>query len=144
MTINNRLFSLLEERGTTQKALADAIGVNERNVGSWKMRGSDPPAKLIYPIALFFGVSVDWLLTGEEHERPSFVNNGLASGNLGSSSGPVYVMAESERVLSVECAELVRIYESLGIRDRIRLLNFAFQIADASATACETAERNED
>lgn len=133
MTINNRVFALLEERGKTQKALADAIGVNERNVGSWKMRGTDPPAKLIYPIAAFFDVSVAWLLTGEEHEPPSFVNNGSVSGNLGPNSGSVYVLGEREHMLSAECAELVRVYESLGVRDRIRLLDSAFQIADASA-----------
>lgn len=144
VTINNRLFALLEERGITQKALADSIGVNERNVGSWKMRGSDPPAKLIYPIAAFFGVSVDWLLTGEEHEQPSFVNNGSVSGNLGPNSGSIYVMAGGERILSAECAELVRVYESLGIRDRIRLLDSAFQIADASASHRKSTEGGAD
>lgn len=134
MTINKRVFQLLYESRRTQKELADFCGVNERNVGSWKARGSDPPAKLICKIAEFFGVSVVWLLTGEDRDQPSFVNNGSVSGNLGPNSGSIYVMGEGEHVLSAECAELLRVYESLGVRDRIRLLDSAFQIADASAS----------
>lgn len=135
VTINERVFNLLFESRRTQKDLADFCGVNERNVGSWKARGSDPPAKLICKIAEFFGVSVVWLLTGEDREQASFVNNGSVAGNLGPNSGSVYVVNGGERVLSDECAELVRVYESLGIRDRIRLLDAAFKIADDSASA---------
>lgn len=135
MTINERVFNLLFESRRTQKDLADFCGVNERNVGSWKARGSDPPAKLICKIAEFFGVSVVWLLTGEDREQASFVNNGSVAGNLGPNSGSVYVVNGGERILSAECAELVRVYESLGIRDRIRLLDAAFKIADDSASA---------
>lgn len=135
MTINERVFNLLFESRRTQKDLADFCGVNERNIGSWKARGTDPPAKLICKIAEFFGVSVVWLLTGEDRDQTSFVNNGSVSGNLGPNSGSVYVVNGGERVLSAECAELVRVYESLGIRDRIRLLESAFKIADGSAPA---------
>lgn len=133
MTINERLFSLLAERHHSQKALADFIGVNERNIATWKARGSDPPAKLICKIAEFFSVSVEWLLTGEEHPRTSFVNNGSLSGNLGPHTGTIIVRNGGERVLSAECSELLRIYESLGVRERMALLNSAFQIADQSA-----------
>lgn len=135
MTINERLFDLLADHHLTQKALADFIGVNERNIGTWKMRGSDPPAKLVYKIAEFFGVSVEWFLTGEEHPRTSFVNNGSLSGNLGPHTGTLVVRNGGERVLSAECSELLRIYESLGVRDRMALLSAAFEIADKSAPA---------
>lgn len=130
VTINERVFQLLFESHRSQKDLADFCGINERNVGSWKARGSDPPAKLICKIAEFFGVSAVWLLSGEDRDSTSFVNNGSVSGNLGPNSGSVYVVNDGERVLSAECAELVRVYESLGIRDRIRLLDSAFKIAD--------------
>ncbi len=130
MSINERLFSILEERHISQKDFASAIGTNSRNISSWRTRGSDPPAELICKIADFFGVSVEWLLTGEEKNRSSFVNNGSLSGNLGPNSGTVYVVNGGERILSDECAELVRVYEALEIRDRIKLLDFAFKIAD--------------
>ncbi len=138
MTINERLFGLLAESRRSQKELAAFCGVNERNVGSWKTRGSDPPARLICKISEFFGVSAEWLLSGEEHSQTSFVNNGSVSGNLGPHTGAIIVRNGGERVLSDECAELVRVYESLGVRDRIRLLKSAFEIADGVSSSNDT------
>lgn len=142
MTINERLFLILAKSGRTQKALADAIGVNERNIATWKMRGTDPPAKYACQIAAFLGVSVEWLLTGEDRGQTSIVNNGSVSGNLGPNSGSVHVINDGGRILSAECAELVRVYESLCVRDRIRLLDVAFKIADgAESSAPAPAEK---
>lgn len=140
MTINERLFSVLAERHISQKDLAVFVGVNERNVGSWKTRGSDPPAKLIVKIAECLGVTVEWLLTGEEHSHSSFVNNGSVSGNLGPHTGTIIVRNGGERILSEECSELVRVYESLDVRQRIHLLNVAFEIADGSADSAQKSE----
>ena len=58
MNLNKRLFDLLYQSRRTQKDLAEALGISERNVSSWKMRGSDPPANLIVGIAAFFGANV--------------------------------------------------------------------------------------
>lgn len=128
MTINGRVFQLLVDQNRKQRELADFIGVSERNIATWKSRGTDPPAKLVFKIAEFFGVSVEWILTGEEHLHTSFVNNGSVAGNLGQHYGTLIVRNGGERVLSDECAELVRIYESLGIKQRISLLNAAFEL----------------
>ena len=87
---------------------------------------------MIPKIAEFFSVSMEWLLTGEEHPRDSFVNNGSVSGNLGPHTGTIIVRNGGEKLLSEECAELVRVYESLDVRQRIQLLKAAFEIADGS------------
>lgn len=131
MTINERVFGLITDRRCTQKSLADFIGVNERNVATWKMRGTDPPARHICRIAEFFGVSVEWLLTGEDHPRTSFVNNGSVSGNLGPHHGTLIVRNGGERELSDECAELLHIYEGLDVRRRVSLLKCAIDLADS-------------
>ena len=133
MTINGRVFQLLADQKRKQKELADYIEVNERNVSTWKDRGSDPPARLCYKIAEFFGVSVEWLLTGEEHPVTSFVNNGSVTGTMGHQHGAVIIRNGGERVLSEECAELVRIYESLGVKKRMHLLSLAFEVEEGAA-----------
>ena len=140
MTINERMFALLSERRVSQKQFASSVGLNPRNVSSWQTRGTDPPANVICKIAEFFGVSVEWLLSGEEHPHSSYVNNGSVSGNLGPHTGTIIVRNGGERVLSEECSELVRVYESLDVRQRIQLLKCAFEIADGFAGSAQKSE----
>ena len=135
LTINGRVFQLLIDQKRKQKELANFLELNERNIATWKGRGTDPPAKLAFQIAEFFGVSVEWLLTGKERPHTAFVNNGSVSSNLGQHYGTLIVRNGGERVLSNECAELVRIYESLGIKQRISLLNAAFDLEKGRSPA---------
>ena len=140
MTINERMFALLSERRVSQKQFASSVGINPRNVSSWQTRGTDPPANVICKIAEFFGVSVEWLLSGEEHPHSSYVNDGSVYGNLGPHTGTIIVRNGGERVLSEECSELVRVYESLDVRQRIQLLKCAFEIADGFAGSAQKSE----
>lgn len=66
MTICERVFSLLAEDGREQKELAAFVGASTRTVSTWKTRGTSPGAEYIAGIAEFFGVSTDYILTGEE------------------------------------------------------------------------------
>jgi len=66
MTICERVFSLLASDGREQKELANFVGVSTRTVSTWKTRGTNPGAEYIAGIAEFFGVSTDYILTGEE------------------------------------------------------------------------------
>lgn len=44
------------------------LGINTSTMTNWKNRGTDPPARYISPICEFLGVSIEYLLTGEEPE----------------------------------------------------------------------------
>lgn len=68
MTIGERVFFLLDKYGFQQKDLADAINVTKSTVNGWKIRKGSPSSDLISPIAKFFHVSTDYLLTGSEAE----------------------------------------------------------------------------
>lgn len=66
MTINERMFKLMDERGLHPADLCKVLGRSTSMTTTWKQRGTDPPAKYIPKIAEFLGVSIDYLLTGEE------------------------------------------------------------------------------
>ncbi|MCM1167294.1 MAG: helix-turn-helix transcriptional regulator [Lachnospiraceae bacterium] len=57
-----RLRELLEEREITQPVLAEAIGVSRQSVGQWKDGKTVPDILDLRKIAIFFGVSTDYLL----------------------------------------------------------------------------------
>ena len=129
MNLNKRLFDLLYQSRRTQKDLAEALGISERNVSSWKMRGSDPPANLIVGIAAFFGISVECFLTGEEHAPASNVVGGNVDAGAvvqqGSSNSHVFVSGggSGKRTLSDEESELLRLFSSLDVKRRIKILD---------------------
>ncbi|OPZ65865.1 MAG: HTH-type transcriptional regulator Xre [Firmicutes bacterium ADurb.Bin506] len=68
MTICERVFALLASDGREQGQMAKYIGVSKKTVSSWRSRGTSPGAEYIAPIAEYFGVSTDYILTGEERD----------------------------------------------------------------------------
>ena len=65
-TFPHRLRRLRLAAGLSRHALGDAIGCAKATVYGWEIRGLTPLASHIEPLARAFGVSADYLLTGEE------------------------------------------------------------------------------
>lgn len=66
MEIIERIYKTLDERGKMAVDLCKVLDVRTSTMSTWKTRNSDPPAKYMKSIADFLGVSLDYLLTGEE------------------------------------------------------------------------------
>lgn len=133
MNLNKRLFDLLYESRRTQKELADALGISERNVSAWKARGSDPPSGLIVGIAKFFGISVECFLTGEDHtSTANVVSENATVGTIvqGPNNSHVIVSNGDKRPLTDEESELLRLFNSLDVKRRIKILDLAFTLDD--------------
>lgn len=65
-----RIFELLDSRDIEQQALAEYIGIKRQNITEWKAGRTHSYNKYINQIADFFGVTVDYLLNGDE--TPTF------------------------------------------------------------------------
>lgn len=57
-----RLSELLEESNLSKRALAKQIGVSAMSVSDWTNGNVQPTAENIYLLAMFFGVTADYLL----------------------------------------------------------------------------------
>ncbi len=66
MCVLDKILSLLDKQGKTQKELADFLGVKKNCVTDWKSGKSRSFEKYIYQIAVFLNVSVDYLLGKEK------------------------------------------------------------------------------
>lgn len=62
MTIQERIFKIMEEKGITQTLLSKEIGVPISTISAWKNRNSCPPSDKISAIAKCLSVSVYDLL----------------------------------------------------------------------------------
>lgn len=65
-----RLRQLLEETGTSQKQLGEAIGVTPQTISLYATNGSKPDWKTIVTIADYFDVSTDWMLGRTDTRSP--------------------------------------------------------------------------
>lgn len=62
---------LLNEQKISQKKLCDNLGINKSAVNHWK-GGAMPSVDIGVKVAQFFGVSVEWLVTGRDAVSETF------------------------------------------------------------------------
>lgn len=67
-TIGDRILSVREQKGMTQKVLADLVGISRTALLAWEKGVSVPHAANLYRLATVLSVSPDWLQTGAQHE----------------------------------------------------------------------------
>lgn len=66
MKFSLKLKELREERGLTQRDLANALNLSKGCIGMWESTDRIPNAKQLVQIAKYFGISVDSLLEVDE------------------------------------------------------------------------------
>lgn len=70
MTITERIFEQIKQKGINQKEFAHQIGVNEKTFSAWKVKNTLPSADKISVISDLLNVSIEYLLTGEDPTAP--------------------------------------------------------------------------
>ena len=66
MELNEKLQELRKHKGMTQEELAKALFVSRTAVSKWESGRGYPNIESLKTISIFFGVTVDQLLSGEE------------------------------------------------------------------------------
>lgn len=61
-----RLRRVREERGFTQKDVADAVGISKSAIQQWEQEKSRPIGSNLVNAAAFLGVAPDYIITGRE------------------------------------------------------------------------------
>lgn len=62
-------IDLCHSKGKSPSAVAQELGINKSNVSNWKNNGYTPRGSVLNKIAEYFGVTTDFLLTGEETKK---------------------------------------------------------------------------
>ena len=64
MTISERMFQIMDERGITQYKLSQMTGISTRTISDWRSKKTNPGADKIMMICEALQVSPEALLTG--------------------------------------------------------------------------------
>lgn len=68
MNFGNKIRSLREEKGLTQKELADLLGTSLKTISNYEVKGTRPRTmKNFEKLAEIFDVNINYLLTDEEY-----------------------------------------------------------------------------
>ena len=68
MTISDKIFELIKERGMTQKEFAQKTGISQSSISDWKRKKTNPVSEKILIICETLGVTPYELLSGTEGE----------------------------------------------------------------------------
>lgn len=70
------ILELIKEHKSSQSELCRAIGASTGSFSDWKSHRSSPKQEYLVKIADFFGVTTDYLLTGDESKKYPATGNG--------------------------------------------------------------------
>lgn len=82
MAFQERLYQLRRRHGLSQEQLAEIVGVTRQAVQKWEAGASRPDMENLTILSRHFGVTLDWLITGEDPDtapqpepQPTVVNH---------------------------------------------------------------------
>lgn len=126
MTTGDRIHFLRNNLQLTLQELGDKVGVGASTVRKWEtgLIQSIRTDK-IQKLAAALNTSVDYLM-GWTDNSVNIGSVGTNNGVIGQNSGELHVSEE----YSKEEVELIRVYSALSVKDRSKLLNFAWSLED--------------
>ena len=111
-TIGKRISALRKARGMKQEELAERLDVSGQAVSKWENDQTCPDIGLLPRLARVFGVTTDYLLTGEQEQEP-----------------PVRMVPEEERKDLREMMLRILVESDNGDRVRVNLPMQLVQVA---------------
>ncbi len=128
MNMSDRIHFLRTDLGLTLQELGDKVGVGASTVRKWetgfiKTLRTDKMQKL----AAALNTSVDYLM-GWTENNVSVNSVGTNNGVIGQNSGEIHITQERSK----EEAELLRIFNSLDVKGRSKLMAFAWSLEEDS------------
>jgi transcriptional regulator with XRE-family HTH domain len=77
--IVKRIDEILQKKSMVRKSVLSALGLNPSSFTDWSKRGTIPSADKALAVADYLGVSLRWLLTGEDEHGLSRDERNLLS-----------------------------------------------------------------
>lgn len=112
MTISERIFLLFDKnKDKKQSELARLLGVRQNTITNWKQNLNNPAAEHLEKIADFFGVSVEYLVTGKEEQSKPTIFFGRGAGLITPASTNVIIIengSKHEYTLNQKDLEIVK------------------------------------
>lgn len=124
MDFPQRLKALMERGKITKFKLSKRLDVSPSTVANWLNGESKPNIKCIRALADYFGVSTDYLLTGELSEETTYASAGSAV----------------EQLAQI----LLETFQKVSVSDKIAIVQYAESLLHSNALYDEMAGNEKD
>lgn len=126
MTLTERIFDLLSRKEKTQTDIARLLNIRPTTVSEWRKGKYTPSVAHCVALADFFGVSLDYLITGRE-PRGAPVQQIIGNNNSNNTAiaGAVVVAGDD---LSEYERELLKVAGAFDMRRKNDLLSYAYKL----------------
>ena len=121
MSVYERIESLRKERKLSQGKLEKELGFSNGSVSKWK--NSTPTMERLQKIADYFGVTVDYLMTGKESDESE-------SSILIESNAPYYIDDETAKTAQEIYDNDKILFDVYKTADKDRLVQYAKKLAE--------------
>lgn len=131
--LEERIMGLAATKNLSKNKLLDNVGLGKSLFDNMK-KGKVPSIERIDRIADYLGCSVDYLLgrTDEPSLSTNIIGGDVTGGTVvqGAHHSSVVVHNGGKRTLTDEEAELLRLFNVLDVRRRMKLLDLAFTLEE--------------
>ena len=126
MSIVDRISELAHSKGMNISGIEKAVGLSNGIIGKW--RKQSPTCDKLKLVADFLGTTIDYLISGNEKTASINASNATVGAIGEHSRGTVNVGSKknNDQTFDEDTKELIRIFEGLPKREKVRLLNIAY------------------
>lgn len=126
MTLTERIFDLLSQKGKTQTDIARLLNIRPTTVSEWRKNKYTPSVAHCVALADFFGVSLDYLITGRE-PRGAPVQQIIGNNNSNNTAIAGAVVVAGDDLPEYE-RELLKVAGAFDMRRKNDLLSYAYKL----------------
>lgn len=132
------IVKLRKEKGITQAELANALGISRAALSLYEIEKREPDIDTLIKLALYFNVSVDYLLGNNSNKTFAKSKETFDNKNIQEQSNPEYTTQKEIQLL-----DLYRNYLNKGFSEQLKkdILNFFPELSNSEPKLTRSEEK---
>jgi len=130
MQLTQILNNLMESKSISAYKMSKDTGISDRLIGYWKKSEKLPSAENLMIISNYFGVSIDYLLTGENRKESNISQSAITTGDHSTSTVNIGSQETHSQQEDETVQEITRILNGLPLKERTKLLSMIYDFEE--------------
>ncbi|GHU51911.1 hypothetical protein AGMMS49975_06670 [Clostridia bacterium] len=133
-----RIRKLRRNLELTQEELAEKLNTTKSNISKYEVGSIEPNISTLVMLADIFEVSIDYLVARTDIPNVACENKNIKNSNIAQNNSVIYTNIDGEDKetrLSPEQSGLLRIYDKITLKNKVKLLSYAFDIESKEETS---------